>query len=81
VSHANAMLTPKGRLVLARCVVEDGWSLRRAAERFQVPQHRRGGPVGTGSSVKRVWLIAPAGRTARRGAPRSVASGASSTCG
>jgi len=33
--HANALLTPKGRLALARCVVDDGWSLRRAAERFQ----------------------------------------------
>ena len=36
MSHANACLTPKGRLKLALCVVEDGWSLRRAAERFQV---------------------------------------------
>jgi transposase InsO family protein len=36
VVHANALLTPRGRLELARCVVEDGWPLRRAAERFQV---------------------------------------------
>jgi transposase-like protein len=36
VSHANASLSATGRLRLARCVVEDGWSLRRAAERFQV---------------------------------------------
>jgi transposase len=36
MSHANACLTPRGRLKLARCVVEDGWSLRRAADRFQV---------------------------------------------
>jgi len=36
VTHANAPLTPTGRLRLARCVVEDGWPLRRAAERFQV---------------------------------------------
>jgi transposase InsO family protein len=36
VTHANAPLTPAGRLRLARCVVEDGWPLRRAAERFQV---------------------------------------------
>ena len=36
MSHRNAPLTPTGRLRLARCVVEDGWSLRRAAERFQV---------------------------------------------
>jgi hypothetical protein len=36
VPHRNATLTEKGRLKLARCVVEDGWPLRRAAERFQV---------------------------------------------
>jgi transposase InsO family protein len=36
VSHRNAPLTATGRLRLARCVVEDGWPLRRAAERFQV---------------------------------------------
>jgi transposase len=35
VSHANALLTPRGRLALARCVVDEGWPLRRAAERFQ----------------------------------------------
>ncbi|MGW5346480.1 IS481 family transposase [Streptomyces sp. NPDC004050] len=34
--HRNAPLTETGRLRLARCVVEDGWPLRRAAERFQV---------------------------------------------
>lgn len=36
MSHPNAFLAPKGRLQLARCVVDDGWPLRRAAERFQV---------------------------------------------
>ncbi|MET9425799.1 IS481 family transposase [Streptomyces sp. NPDC006540] len=34
--HRNAPLTETGRLRLARCVVEDRWPLRRAAERFQV---------------------------------------------
>ncbi len=34
--HANAILTPRGRLRLARCVVEEGWPLCRAVERFQV---------------------------------------------
>lgn len=34
--HRNAPLTPTGRLRLARCVVDDGWCERRAAERFQV---------------------------------------------
>jgi transposase InsO family protein len=55
VSHANAPLTPVGRLRLARCVVEDGWPLRRAAERFQVAvptakrwadRYRAEGPAG-----------------------------------
>jgi transposase InsO family protein len=36
MSHANATLTPRGRLLLARCVVSDRWPLRRAAERFGV---------------------------------------------
>ncbi|MEU8926082.1 IS481 family transposase [Kitasatospora sp. NPDC048545] len=36
MAHRNAPLTETGRLRLARCVVEDGWPLRRAAERFQV---------------------------------------------
>ena len=36
MSHANAALTPKARLKLARLVVDDGWSIARAAERFQV---------------------------------------------
>lgn len=35
MTHANAFLTPRGRLALAELVVETGWSLRRAAERFQ----------------------------------------------
>src|SRR5215475_4564380 len=36
VVHRNALLTEAGRLRLARCVIDDGWPLRRAAERFQV---------------------------------------------
>lgn len=55
MSHRNAPLTPTGRLRLARCVVEDGWPLRRAAERFQVShttaarwagRYRSHGPAG-----------------------------------
>ncbi len=34
--HRNAPLSETGRLRLAQCVVDDGWPLRRAAERFQV---------------------------------------------
>jgi transposase InsO family protein len=36
VAHANAALTPRARLKLARLIVEDGWPIARAAERFQV---------------------------------------------
>lgn len=35
MTHANAPLTPTGRLRLAKVIVEDGWAVRRAAERFQ----------------------------------------------
>jgi transposase InsO family protein len=35
VTHANAPFAPEGRLRLARLIVEQGWSARRAAERFQ----------------------------------------------
>ena len=34
MSHANACLTPAGRLRLAQLIVDDGWPLRRAAERW-----------------------------------------------
>ena len=33
--HANACLTARGRTKLAVAIVEQGWSIRRAAERFQ----------------------------------------------
>ncbi len=41
--HANAVLTPRGRLMLARRVIEEGWSIARAAEHFHVswPTARR----------------------------------------
>ena len=36
MTHANAALTPKHRLRLARLIVEDGWTPARAAEFFNV---------------------------------------------
>ena len=36
MAHANAALTPRMRLRLARAVVEDGWSVSYAAAVFQV---------------------------------------------
>ena len=36
MTHANAPLTPVGRARLAALIVDRGWTVRRAAERFQV---------------------------------------------
>lgn len=36
MTHANAPLTPEGRRRLAVLIVEQGWTIRRAAERLQV---------------------------------------------
>jgi transposase InsO family protein len=53
--HANAPLSERGRLRLARLIVEQGWPVARAAERFQVAwptanrwaqRYRRQGPAG-----------------------------------
>jgi transposase InsO family protein len=55
VSHANAALTPRARLRLARLIVEDGWPVARAAERYDVSwptaarwadRYRQAGPAG-----------------------------------
>ena len=61
MSHRNAPLSETGRLRLARCVVEEGWPLRRAAERFQVSVNYRG-PVGR---------PLPRGRAGRNGRSQS----------
>ena len=36
MSHANAALTPRARLRLARLIVDQGWPIARAAERYDV---------------------------------------------
>lgn len=36
VTHANAKLTPDGRLAMVNAVVRDGWAQARVAERFHV---------------------------------------------
>lgn len=55
MTHRNAFLTERGRLALAQCVVEEGWSVRRAAERFNCStataskwsrRYRERGPAG-----------------------------------
>ena len=55
MSHANATLTPAGRLRLAKLVVDEQWSYAHAAERFSVSittarrwalRYREHGPAG-----------------------------------
>ena len=55
MSHANAALTPKARLRLARLIVDDGWSVSMAASMFMVSwptakrwatRYAEQGPVG-----------------------------------
>ena len=71
--HRNAPLSETGRLRLARCVVDEGWPLRRAAERFQVShttaarwaaRYRQAGAAGMADRSSRPHA-SPA-RTARR---------------
>lgn len=40
MSHANAALTPKARLRLARLIVGDGWKPAEAAKMFMVSTGR-----------------------------------------
>ena len=62
VSHANAALTPRARLKLARLVVDQGWPVTRAAERYDVSwptakrwadRYRKLGPAGMGDAPSR----------------------------
>ncbi len=62
MSHANAALTPKARLRLARLIVEDGWSVAAAAKLFMVSwptarrwelRYREHGPTGMNDNSSR----------------------------
>lgn len=62
MSHANAALTPRARLRLARLIVEDGWPIARAAERYDVSwptakrwadRYRELGTAGMGDASSR----------------------------
>jgi transposase InsO family protein len=63
--HRNALLSETGRLRLARCVVEEGWPLRRAAERFQVS------PTTAARWASRYRLAGPAGMADRSSRPHA----------
>jgi transposase InsO family protein len=63
VVHANAVLTPRGRLLLARLIVDEGWPIVRAAEHFHVswPTAKRW--------AARYAAMGPAGMTDRSSRP------------
>src|SRR5690242_9627487 len=63
VVHANAVLTPRGRLMLARRIVDEGWPIVRATEYFHVswPTAKRW--------ASRYVAMGPAGMTDRSSRP------------
>jgi transposase InsO family protein len=67
VSHANAALTPRARLRLARLIVELDWPVARAAERYDVswPTAKRW--------AERYRAFGPAGMLDRSSRPHRVA--------
>ena len=65
MSHANAALTPRARLRLARLIVEDGWSVASAAKMFMVS------PVTARKWAGRYRLEGAAGMVDRSSRPRS----------
>jgi transposase InsO family protein len=64
--HANAPLGPKGRLTMVRRVLEQGWSLARAAEAAGVSERT------CGKWVRRYRVEGPAGLLDRSSVPWSV---------
>jgi transposase InsO family protein len=65
VSHANAALTPRARLRLARLIVEDGWTPSAAAKMFMVSA------VTARKWAARLRAEGPAGMTDRSSRPRT----------
>ena len=66
MSHANAALTPRARLRLARLIVEQEWPVARAAERYDVSWrdrqpvgHSATGELGSGRHGRPVLAPAP----------------------
>jgi len=65
VSHANAALTPRARLRLARLIVDEGWSPPVAARMFMVS------PVTAHKWAARLRAEGPAGMADRSSRPHS----------
>ena len=88
MSHANAALTPRARLRLARLVVDQGWPIARAAERYDVSwptakrwadRYRQLGPAGMDDASSRPHRSP--NRTPRRWCARSCTCAGSSGSG
>jgi transposase InsO family protein len=69
--HANAKLGPKGRLVICRRVIEQGWSLAEAAEAAGVSERT------AGKWTRRYRAEGEAGLLDRSSAPRRIANATS----
>jgi transposase len=70
VVHPNAPLSPEGRFRLVRLVVEDGWPVAWAAERFQVSRttaYRGWAAIARWAGL--VWSTVPADLTTAHGRP------------
>ena len=83
MSHANARLTPAGRLRLAQLVVEQGWTLRRAAERWNcsVTTARRWADRYRASRAAPAWSTGPRAAPLPAPHPDAASSGGWSGCG
>lgn len=66
MSHANAALTPRARLRLARLIVEDGWLPSAAAKMFMVS------PVTARKWAARFRAEGTGGMADRSSRPRSM---------
>ena len=63
--HANAKLGPKGRLVICRRVIEQGWSLTEAAEAAGVSERTAGKWVRGHEARKVTVKLGPSPRPQR----------------
>jgi len=81
VAHRNAPLSELGRLRLARVIVDQGWPVARAAERFQVSRPTAGRWASDIAIRGRPgWPIGPAARITHLGGPRRRWCAGSSIC-
>ena len=59
MSHANARLTPAGRLIMVQRIGSGRAVAHVTAERGSPARPRGGGGVGSGSTAQRGWWVAP----------------------